>query len=60
MSTGSHFEFEFLHEPIVYGFARLLYVVTTSASMIIILDVQRALSCNKLNMTNLLDAHVER
>ena len=33
MSTGSHFEFQFLHKPIVYGVARLLYGVATSDSV---------------------------
>ncbi len=33
MSTGSHFESEFLHNPIVYGVARLLYGVATSDSV---------------------------
>ncbi len=34
MSTGSHFEFEFLQKPIVYGVARLLYSFATSDSVI--------------------------
>ena len=34
MPTGSHFEFAFLHKPIVYGVARLLYGVATSDSVI--------------------------
>ncbi len=33
MPTGSHFEFAFLHKPIVYGVARLLYGVATSDSV---------------------------
>ncbi len=33
MSTGSHFEFGFLHKPIVYGVSRLLYGVATSDSV---------------------------
>ncbi len=34
MPTGSHSEFAFLHKPIVYGVARLLYGVATSDSVI--------------------------
>ena len=34
MSTGSHFESEFLHNPIVYGVACLLYGVATSDSVL--------------------------
>ena len=33
MSTGSHFEFEFLYKPILYGVARLLYGVATLDSV---------------------------
>ena len=33
MPTGSHFEFAFLHKPIGYGVARLLYGVATSDSV---------------------------
>ncbi len=33
MPTGSHFEFAFLHKPMVYGVARLLYGVATSDSV---------------------------
>ncbi len=33
MPTSSHFEFAFLHKPIVYGVARLLYGVATSDSV---------------------------
>ncbi len=34
MSTGSHFELAFLHKPIVYGVASLLYGVATLDSMV--------------------------
>ena len=33
MSTGSHFESEFIHNPIVYAVACLLYGVATSDSV---------------------------